>query len=132
MKVIGLIGRLQVRGDVAVATARGNKVTLLRRRTDAAATAAERSRAALRLALVVLEQKEIVGTDLNLGTQQRLIRRRSAPVRQTIRRLLHDIVVRANRLVVVTRGRRIVQHVINESLRTNRVVRESVDHQEIC
>jgi len=60
---------LQVRGDIAVATTRGNEVTLLRRCTDAAATAAERGRAALRLALVVLEHKEIVGTDLNLGTQ---------------------------------------------------------------
>jgi len=60
---------LQIRGRVTVATAAGDKITLLRRRANAAATAAERRRAALRLALVVLEHEEVVGTNLNIGTQ---------------------------------------------------------------
>ena len=126
-----MIGYLQVRRDVTVAAAGGNEVTLLRRRTNATAAAAEAGRAALRLALVVLEHEEIVGTDLNIGTQQRLIGRRSTPVRQTICRLLHNIVIGANRLVVIARRRCIVEHVVDKSLRANRIVRESVHHQEI-
>ena len=126
-----MIGCLQIRRDVTVAAAGGNEVTLLRCGTDAATSAAEAGRAALRLALVVLEHEEIVGTDLNIGTQQRLIWRRSAPVRQTICRLLHDIIIGANRLVVIARRRRIVEHVIHESLRADRVICEAIHHQEI-
>jgi len=63
-----MIGCLEIRRDVTVAAAGGNKVTLLRRRTNATAAAAEAGRAALGLALIVLEQEEIVGTNLNIGT----------------------------------------------------------------
>jgi len=66
MKVIDC---LQIRGLITIAAAAVNKITLLRRRANATATAAERRRAALRLALVVLEHEEVVGTNLNIGTQ---------------------------------------------------------------
>ena len=132
MKVIGLCGDLQIRGRITVAATAGNEVTLLRRRAYAAAAAAERRRAALGLALIVLEHEEIVGTNLNIGTQQWLIRCRTAPVGQTVRRLLDNVIIRANRLVVVAYRRSIIQHKVNKSLGTDGVVRKTVDHQAIC
>ena len=95
MKVIGGVC-LQIRGGITVATAAGNKVTLLSRCADAAAAASVAGRAALGLALVILKHEEVVGTELNIGTQQRLIRRRTAPVRQTIRRLVDNIIIRTD------------------------------------
>ena len=124
---------LQIRGGITVAAAAGNKVTLLSRCAYAAAAASVAGRAALGLALVILKHEQVVGTELNIGTQQRLIWRRTAPVRQTIRRLLYNIIVRANRLVVIANRGGIIQHVINESLGIyHRVVGESIHHQEIC
>ena len=132
MKVIGLCEDLQVRRLVTVAAEAVNKVTLLCRSAYAATAAAERRRAALGLALVVLEQEEIVGTNLNFGTQQGLIRRRTAPVRQTVRRLLDNVIICANRLVVVANRRGVIQHKVNKSLGTDGIVRKTIDHQEIC
>lgn len=126
------MGSLQIRGLVTVAAAAVNKITLLRRCAHAATTAAERRRAALGLALVVLEHEEIVGTNLNFGTQQWLIRCRTAPVGQTVRRLLDNIIIGANRLVVVANRRSVIQHKVNKSLGADGVVRKTVDHQEIC
>ena len=123
---------LQIRRLVTVAAAAVNKITLLRRCAYAATTATERRRAALGLALVILEQEEIVGTNLNFGTQQGLIRRRTAPVRQTVRRLLDNVIIRANRLVVGTYRRGVIQHKVNKSLGADGIVRKTVDHQEIC
>jgi len=122
---------LQIRGGITVAAAAGNKVTLLSRCAYAAAAASVAGRAALGLALVILKHEQVVGTELNIGTQQRLIWRRTAPVRQTIRRLVHNIIICTDRLVVVARRGGIVQHEINKALRTDRVIRKSVDHQQI-
>lgn len=71
MKVLkcALQNSLQIRRRITVATTAGNKVALLRRCTDAAATAAKRRRAAFGLALVILEHKKVVRSDLNIGTQ---------------------------------------------------------------
>ena len=62
-----LIGALQVRGRRTIATAAGNLVALLTCCTDAAATATVATRAALGLALVVLEDEEIVRTNIDFG-----------------------------------------------------------------
>ena len=68
----------------AIATAPSDILALLGRRADAATAAAEARPAALRLALVVLEHEEAVGTGLKLGAQQGLIRGRVAPARNTV------------------------------------------------
>ena len=62
-----LIAALQVRGSRTVAAAAGNLVALLARCADAAATATVATRAALGLALVVLEDEEIVRADIDFG-----------------------------------------------------------------
>lgn len=64
----------------AVATTLVDIVALLGRRAHAAAIAAEGRRAALRLALVIFEDEEVVGTNLELRARKRLIRGRSAPL----------------------------------------------------
>ena len=84
----------RVIGQRAVAAALVDVVALLGRRADAATVTAEGGAAALGLALVVLEHEEIVGTNLNFGTQQGLIRCRTAPVGQTVRRLVNNIIIR--------------------------------------
>jgi len=58
---------LQVCGSCAIAAAAGDKITLLGCSTYAATAAAVATRAALRLALVVLEEEKIVGSRSNLG-----------------------------------------------------------------
>ena len=116
---------LQIHGVVAVATAARDHIALLGRCADAAGTAAERRRAAFRLALVILENEQIVGAEFNFRAEQRLIGRRAAPVAQTIRRALHHIVVSPNRLIAVTLGRA-AQHIIREALA---VVGVSTEHQ---
>ena len=71
---------LEIRGARAVSTTARNHIALLRRRAHATRATAEARTAALGLALVVLEDEQIVGADLDLRSQQGLIRRRSAPV----------------------------------------------------
>ncbi len=109
--------RLKINRVRAIAAAARDHLALLGRCTNAAATAAEGRRAALGLALVVLEDKQIVVADLNLGAQQRLIGRRAAPVALTVRGALHNIVVRTDSLVAVALGRT-TQHIVGKTLRT--------------
>ena len=58
---------LQVCRGCAIAAAAGNKVTLLGCSTHAATAAAVAARAALRLALVVLKEEQVVWPRSNLG-----------------------------------------------------------------
>ena len=108
--------RLEIHGVRAVAAATRDHLALLGRGTNAAAAAAERRRTALGLALIVLEDEEVVLSHFHFGAQQRLIRRRSAPVAQAVRGTLYNIVVRADRLVAVALGRA-AQHVIRKAFR---------------
>ena len=62
-----LLIALQVRGSRTVAAAAGNLVALLTCCTDATATTTVATRAALGLALVILENEEIVRTDIDFG-----------------------------------------------------------------
>ena len=120
---------LEIHGVRAIATATRDHLALLGRGTNAATAAAERRRAALGLALVVLEDEKVVLSHFHFGAQQRLIRRRAAPVAQAVRGPLHDIVVRADRLVAVAL-RSAAQHIISKTLRT-RIVGKSTEHQII-
>ena len=63
----------------AVSTTGIDVVTLLGRGADASTIAREARVAALGLALVILEEEQAVGTHLNLGALQGLIRSRSTP-----------------------------------------------------
>ena len=100
---------------------------MLGRGTNAAGSAAEAGRTALRLALVVLEDEQVVGAELHFRAQQGLIGRRTAPVALTIRRPLHNIVISADRLVAVALGRT-AQHIVREALA---VIRVSTEHKVV-
>lgn len=86
----------------AIATAGVDKVALLGSSAHAAAAATETGPTALRLALVVLENEQAVGADLELGAQQRLIGGLLAPLRHTTLGHLLQVVVDANGLVSLT------------------------------
>ena len=91
-------------GPCAVAATRVDHLALVGRRADAATIAAEARVAALGLALVILEDEEVVLAQLNLGATERLIRRSGAPLAVRTR-LQGDTVKRADLLVLVLRTR---------------------------
>lgn len=76
---------LQIRGGITVAAAAGNKVTLLSRCAYAAAAASVAGRAALGLALVILEHEQTIGAEFKRGAIQWLIRRIAFPGADAIR-----------------------------------------------
>jgi len=62
-----------------IATTAVDEVPLVRSRADTATIAAQRRATALRLALIVLEDEQIIGAELHRRAAQRDIRRGSAP-----------------------------------------------------
>lgn len=102
-------------GQRAVAATLVDVVALLGRRADAATVAAEGGAAALGFALVVLEDEKAVITGLELGTGERLIRRRVAPSRG-IAGLQADSVKSAHDLVGVAGTAAICQRICGETL----------------
>ncbi len=100
----------------SIATTTRNILTLLGCRADATSTTRERRTAALRLALIVLEDEQGVRTGLKLGTHQLLIGRSVAPGRNAI--LRHHIlrVKVANGLIPLSNSTRILQEVIGKAL----------------
>ncbi len=65
-----------------------NVIALLRGSADTAATAAEAGSAAFGFALVIFEDEEVIGTDLEFGTQEGLIGGLFAPFGHTALRHL--------------------------------------------
>ena len=115
--------RLNITRCRAVTATARDKITLLRRRANAARTAAETRTAAFRFALVILEHEEIIRADFYFGTQKRLIRSLIAPVAHAVIRNFENVIIGTHRLVVLARAR--TRHnVIRKSLR-RRVVRVS-------
>ena len=87
-------------GPRAITTARVDQLALVRRGANAAAVAAVARVAALRLALVILENEQVVLPQLDLGATERLIRGGAAPL--AIRaRLQNDSIKRADLLILV-------------------------------
>jgi len=105
----------RVIGQRAVAAALVDVVALLGRRADAATVAAEGGAAALRLALIVLEDEEAIITGLELGAGERLIRRRVAPA-GGIAGLQADSVKSTHDLVGVAGTAAIRQRICGETL----------------
>jgi len=102
-------------GQRAVAAALVDVVALLGRRADAATVAAEGGAAALRLALIVLEDEEAIITGLELGAGEGLVRRRVAPA-GGIAGLQADSVKSTHNLVGVARTAAIRQRICGEAL----------------
>ena len=116
----------------SVATASRDQLTLLRGRADATTTARERRTAALRLALVVLEDKQRVGARLKLRAHQLLIRSGVAPRTNAI--LGHYIlgIEVSNRLVALAIATRILQERAREALTSRaQAARAVIDHQNV-
>ena len=117
----------------AVTTTAVDEIALGRGGADTAATATEGSTTAFRLALIVLEDEEIVGSDLNFGAKEWLIRSLLAPLGHAVAWDLLEAIVGADGLVVtgVAGG---VGEVVHEPLGTGGstvVVGESGDHEDI-
>jgi hypothetical protein len=95
---------------------------LLGRSADATTITAERTTAALRLALVVLEEKEGIGAGLKLGAIQRLIRSIVLPLADIVARLKANIIKRTDRLIRITPSRRgtrtILEIIVSKALAT--------------
>ena len=102
-------------GQRAVAATLVDVVALLGRRAHAATVAAEGGAAALRLALVVLEDEEAVITGLELGAGEGLIRRRRAPS-GGIAGLQADSVKSTHYLIGVARAAAVRQRIRGEAL----------------
>jgi hypothetical protein len=89
-------------GACSVASTSSDERALLGRSADATTITTERSTAALRLALIVLEEKERIGAGLKLGTIQRLIRSIVLPLADIVARLEANIIKRTDRLIRIT------------------------------
>jgi len=89
-------------GACSVASTSSDERALLGRSADATTIATERSTAALRLALIVLEKKERIGAGLKLGAIQRLIRSIVLPLADIVARLEANIIKRTDRLIRIT------------------------------
>ena len=115
---------LQIHRIVTVATTTCDHIPLLRRGTDASAAATEGRRAALGLALIILENEKVVGAEFYFRAQQGLVGRWTTPVAQAICGLLHNIVVGTNCLV--TRASRCAaEYIIRKALA---IVGETTQH----
>ena len=102
-------------GQRAVATTLVDVVALLGRRADAATVAAEGGAAALRLALIVLEDEEAIITGLELRAGEGLIRRRGAPA-GGVAGLQADSVKSTHYLIGVARAAAVRQRICGETL----------------
>lgn len=126
-----LILKISCRGR-AIATTTRDQLTLLGRSADATGATAERGTAALRLALVVLEDEKGVGARLKLGAHKLLIGSCVAPRGDSI--LGHNIlgVKVANGLVALSISTRVLQERAGKAF-TSRAQRTGsvVDHQNI-
>ncbi len=102
-KLIWLYELLWLHGFLhgAVTTAGIDVVALSGGSANATTTAAETGTAALGLALVILENEETIGTDLEFGTQQRLIRSLLTPLGHSTFRLFLQIVINTNCLIFI-------------------------------
>lgn len=117
----------------AVAATGVDEVALLRGGANAATAATETGPAALRLALVVLEDEEAIGANLELGAQQRLIGGLLAPLGHTALRRLLQVVVDTNGLVSLTGlggigdpvGKRLARRYMGS------IVHVSLEHQDV-
>ena len=99
----------------AVATTLVDVVALLGSCAHAATIAAEGGTAALRLALIVLEDEEVVRIRLELGAIEGLVRRRVAPA-GGVASLQADAIKGAHGLVRVARTTAVRQRVGREAL----------------
>ena len=122
-------------------------MTLRRRCADTSAAARKGRAAALGLALVVLEDEQVVGTGTReFGTCHRLIGSRVAPSGDTVGGRLEHVVIRADSLVSAagTSTTEVVvcetfafeitatvQDIVDESLALSRIVCVSHDHERI-
>jgi len=116
----------------AIATTSRNVLALLRCGTDAPTSARKGGSAALRLALIVLEDEKRVRTGLKLRTHQLLIRSRVTPSTDAI--LRHHIlgVEVANGLIPLAHATRRFKHVVAKSLtRRTQSTGSVVHHQNI-
>ena len=116
----------------AIATTTRDQLTLLRGGADASGTTGERRTAALRLALVVLEDEERVGARLKGGAHEFLIRGCVAPGRHSI--LGHNIlgVKVANGLVALSISTRVLQERAGKAFtRGAEGTGSVVDHQDV-
>ena len=120
---------LDIGGVRAIPATAGNQVALAGRGANATGPAAEGGWAAFGLALIVLEQEQIVGTDLDFGAQQWLIGRGIAPVALAIVGALHHIIVGSNGFIVLA-DRRTAHHVVGKALGRG-VVGHAGQHQKI-
>ena len=120
---------LDIGGVGAIPAAAGNQIALAGCGANASRPATEGGGATFGLALVILEQEEIVGTDLHFGAQQGLIRRNITPVALPIVGALHYIIVRSNGFVVLA-DCRTAHHVVGKALRRG-IVGHAGQHEKI-
>ena len=116
----------------SIAATSCDQLTLLRRRAHTTGSAAEGGTAALRLALVVLEDEERVGARLKLRAHQGLVGLCVAPRTHAI--LRHDIlgVKVADGFIALAIATRILHEVVGEALRPGtKSSRTVVDHQNV-
>jgi len=119
-----------------VSTTAVDEVPLIRSRANAATIAAQCCTTALRLAFIVLEEKQIVGADFHWRAAQRNIRGSSTPTtgsRREIRSNVHTI-VRSNRRSRKSRTWGLLRNQIIHEPLTNGLgpVRHSKEHADIC
>ena len=118
----------------AIAPAAGQILALRGRCADAATTIArEGARAALRLALIVLEEEKGIWSGLEFRAIQRLIRRSITPSTHAIIRVKLHIVKCANHLVLRTRRARCLSIIVHEAFHgSGRHEIKAHYHKKVC